>query len=98
MLKSWKYEHGNGDLVPARPDFPDSADTLVESDGVGDVEEEVTMFVVIITSPWWPGGAVNVIGLVAIVFPPVREDDEIDNPPGGLTGARGGAPGATITT
>ena len=56
------------------------------------------MFVVIITSPWLPGGAVNVIGLVAIVFPPVREDDEIDNPPGGLTGARGGAPGATITT
>ena len=56
------------------------------------------MFVVIITSPWLPGGAVNVIGLVAIVFPPVSEDDEIDNPPGGLAGARGGAPGATITT
>ena len=56
------------------------------------------MFVVIITSPWLPGWAVKAIGLVAIVFPPVRDDDDIDSPPGVLTGARGGAPGATITT
>ena len=84
--------------IPARPDFPDSADTLVESDGVGDVDDDVTMFVAIIASPWLPWWAVNAMGLVAIVFPPVRDDDETDSPPGGLTGARGGAPEATITT
>ena len=56
------------------------------------------MLVAIITSPWLPAWVVKAIGLVAIVFPPVRDEDEIDSPPGGLSGARGGAPGATITT
>ena len=56
------------------------------------------MLAAIITSPWLPGWVVKAIGLVAIVFPPVRDEDEIDGPPGGLSGARGGAPGATITT
>ena len=56
------------------------------------------MFVAIIASPLLPCWAVNAMGLVAIVLPPVRDDDEIESPPRGLTGARGGAPEATITT
>ena len=38
-------------IVPASVDFPESADTLVESDGVGDVDVEVAIFVAIIASP-----------------------------------------------
>ena len=36
--------------LPARADLPDSADTLVESDGVGEVDAEVATLVAIITS------------------------------------------------
>ena len=36
--------------------------------------------------------------VVAIVFPPVRDEDETDKPPGGFKRARGGPPEATITT
>ena len=85
-------------ILPASRDFPDSADTLVESDRVGEVDVDVEILVAIITSPWLPCWAVNGIGVVEIVFPPVRDDDEIDNLPGGFKGARGGPPEATITT
>ena len=84
--------------LPARADLPDSADTLVESDGVGEVDAEVATLVAIITS-WLPCWGAKYIGaVVATVFPPVRDEDEIDSPPGGFIGTRGGPPEATRTT
>ena len=65
--------------VPASPDFPDSADTLVESDGVGEVDVDVA----IIVSTWLPDWALNCVRpLVVIVFPPVSEEDDTEMPRG----------------